>query len=151
MQGQIALESMPRLGEVLHDNRGLVDVHLAFRQDENGGICITGTYQACLRLICQRCLEPFEWRIAHPINVGVVFDRAEIDRLPDTLEPLLLGEDAVLLSVFIEDEVLLALPLSPVHDERNCVAGKMSKQYGYTRENPFAVLKNLKSINNKRS
>jgi len=132
MHGQIALDKMPRLKDILHDNQGLVDVRLAFAQDENSVICITGEYQTRLKLVCQRCLGPFESKMAHHINVGVVFARADIDTL------------TISLSEFIEDEILLGLPIAPLHPQKDCAAEEINEQYRYTKENPFSVLKNLK-------
>ncbi len=91
---------------------------------------------AKLPVLCQRCLEAMQ------INLNLSFDYLISEHLPeeidendetDWLEPsqhMNLGE-------LIEDELLIAMPIAPVH-EANCI--KASLQSG-KKPNPFAVLK----------
>jgi uncharacterized metal-binding protein YceD (DUF177 family) len=75
--------------------------------------------------------------------------------LPATYEPLLVG-DAADLSDIVEEEILLAIPVSPVH-ETDCksaeqqaalkadVEGSEAIEDLGERDSPFAVLEQLKS------
>ena len=79
-------------------------------------------------------------------RLGIVSSEAEIDRLPDGYEPLLVAGEPISTSELIEDEVLLAVPAIPLHADG---AGDCEMAYSNSgaaqRENPFAVLKQLKS------
>jgi len=91
---------------------------------------------AKLPVLCQRCLEAMQ------INLNLSFDYLISEHLPeeidendetDWLEPsqhMNLGE-------LVEDELLIAMPIAPVH-EVNCI--KASLQSG-EKLNPFGVLK----------
>ena len=136
---------MTRLGELLNDSRGVVHLELAFGRDEHGFTYIIGRYKTTLQLVCQRCLEPFTVKLVHAINVGIAFDRAGLNKLPEGLEPLLLKQETIVLAEFIEDEILLGLPISPMHRLEDCAAGKLPGERNNTRENPFHVLKELKT------
>ncbi len=144
IEGRLDLRNMDRLRGLLNDSQGVVDLKLAFSRDEHGFACITGRYETNLQLVCQRCLEPFATKLTHSISVGIVFDRAELNKLPETLEPLLLKQETLALSEFIEDEILLGLPISPVHRLKDCAADERVRKYGNVEENPFHVLKELK-------
>ena len=45
----------------------------------------------------------------------------------------------------IEDELLLGLPMSPLHEPEMCPAVNMTREHAPGRHSPFAVLKDLKS------
>jgi uncharacterized protein len=91
---------------------------------------------AKLPVLCQRCLEAMQ------INLNLSFDYLISEHLPeeidendetDWLEPsqhMNLGE-------LVEDELLIAMPIAPVHEE-NCI--KASLQSG-EKPSPFAVLR----------
>ena len=145
IEGRLELHKMTRLTELLMDNRGMVDLKLAFCRSEDGISSITGRYKTNLQLICQRCLEPFTVNLAHKINVGIIFEGATLNKLPVTLEPLVLKQETIVLAEFIEDEILLGLPLSPMHNLEDCAAGEPAMEYSQTRPSPFHILKELKS------
>ena len=143
LQGQLQLRNMPRLAPLLSDSRGAVDVTLAFSRSERGFTCITGKYATRLALVCQRCLEPVGVSLAAGINVGITLpDKAT--QLPGSLEPLVLTGETMLLTDFIEDEILLGLPLAPMHEPDECAAGKQFSERKFSAPNPFHVLKTLK-------
>src|SRR5690606_36829026 len=63
--GQLELRDMRRLRELLYDESGTVTFHLDFEMSEQGFVRIAGGYSTCLRVVCQRCLEPLEIGRAH--------------------------------------------------------------------------------------
>lgn len=143
LQGQLPLRNMSRLAPLLSDSRGAVDVTLAFSQAERGFTCITGQYATRLQLVCQRCLGPVGVSLAAAINVGITLPD-KIKQLPGSLEPLVLTGETMLLTDFIEDEILLGLPLAPMHEPEECAAGKQFSERKVSAPNPFHVLKTLK-------
>ena len=137
---------MTRLSELLMDSRGMVDLKLVFCRSEDGIRSITGRYETNLQLVCQRCLEPFTVNLARKINVGIIFEGATLKKQPETLEPLVLKQETIVLAEFIEDEILLGLPLSPMHNPEDCAAGEPAKEYSQAGPGPFQILKELKTV-----
>jgi uncharacterized protein len=105
---------------------------------------------ACLELICQRCLAPMEAWVHVDRQFFWVPNEAAAMALDDVLE-----EDVLVSSAsfdgqtLIEDELIMAMPLVPMHEACPVV---LSQHHGATpdddllsiRPNPFAVLSSLK-------
>lgn len=144
LEGQVGLNEMTRLAKLLADSRGMVSLKLAFSRTENGLTCITGSYETEMQLTCQRCLEPVTVKLAETINVGITF-AGSANKLPASAEPLVLTEDTILLADFIEEEILLGLPISPMHELQECAAAIQVRHSDNAASGPFQVLKNLKS------
>lgn len=146
IEGEYAVSDLHRLSEILADHTCLVRFRLKFAQDKDKKHClITGTIEAMLKTICQRCLDVLELRIACPVYLGVIGNQEEATELPDDCEPLLLDADPMSLPTFIEDELLLALPISAMHDADKCAATSVLHDINNAaRKNPFAVLKGFK-------
>lgn len=143
--GQLELRDMRRLRELLYDESGTVTFHLDFEMSEQGFVRIAGGYSTCLRVVCQRCLEPLEFGLERPIEVAAVPAAEVSGRLPASVEPLTLEEDDRLhLAGFIEDEILLGLPIAPMHEEGQCRVLARPEEGDPDASHPFAVLRNLK-------
>jgi uncharacterized protein len=56
-------------------------------------------------------------------------------------EPVIAQNGQVSLATLIEEELLLALPLAPMHRDSDCVA--RSEPQAETRQKPFAGLRDL--------
>ncbi|MCG8324454.1 MAG: YceD family protein [Thiotrichales bacterium] len=145
LNGQIKIGELDRLGAVLSDTDGEVRFGLAFAQDANGRTIVTGNCSACLALKCQRCFDPMQVEISTATRLMVVNSIEAARDIPDDYEPLLFSGDDISLRQLIEDEMLLALPIAPLHETEKCNAGieQDGVQEDY-RVNPFAVLKTLK-------
>lgn len=147
LEGQVGLNEMTRLARLLADSRGMVSLRLAFSRTENGLTCITGSYETEMRLTCQRCLEPVTVKLAETINVGVTFAvSGSANKLPASAEPLVLTGDTILLADFIEEEILLGLPISPMHELQECAAAEQVRQNDNAASGPFHVLKSLRKL-----
>lgn len=135
---------MTRLAKLLTDTRGTVDIELFFYRNEDGLTCVTGNYDTALQLTCQRCLEPVTVKLADKISVGITFEGA-LNKVPASFEPLILMQDSILLTDFLEEEILLGLPISPMHELRDCSAGELITPRRDAVSSPFHVLETLKS------
>lgn len=144
LAGSVQVSSMQRLSQVVHSDSGKVDFHLQFGKDEQGINFIEGEFSVNLEILCQRCMEPMSLPINHSVKVAVVFDQTESENIPDHYEPLLLNDKHLALETLLEEEILLALPISPLHDPDMCSAGKVIEHHRPVKESPFAILKNLK-------
>ena len=145
LTGDLALKDMVRLCELILNDDGIVVFSLDFRKDDKGIIHIQGEISASLEMLCQRCLNKMEFDVQNSVNVGIVRNRDEIELLPNNLEPLMAEDKKVSLTKLIEEELLLCLPLSPLHSVDNCSALETIKAYKATKDNPFAVLKSIKN------
>jgi uncharacterized protein len=106
---------MSRLRSSLSSDEGEVRVDLSFGVDEEGIRFIKGHMETCLILECQRCLEPFSYEIIGDFMSGIVRTEKEADRLPERYDPLLVPESSLVLGEMIEDELIISLPIVPMH------------------------------------
>ena len=117
------------------------------RDDENRIFSIVGSIGTSLPLICQRCMLPMQYQLSGIINMAIVSNDAEAEELPAEFEPYIDSGVPVKLQDFVEDELLLAMPLVSLHEAQECPAANKFKHEQTARENPFAELKNLKLSN----
>ena len=66
-------------------------------------------------LVCQRCLKEFEAALESPVRVAFVGRDAEAGRVPDEYDAVTAPGGRIQLTEFVEEELLLALPLVPMH------------------------------------
>jgi uncharacterized protein len=104
-----------RLGDRLADGEGEVEARLRFYRHD-GRPSLEGRIRARLKLRCERCLRAFEWPLATDVKLLFVADEAEEPQ--GEYEPALAPEGRAALKDIVEDELLLALPLVPVHPEQ---------------------------------
>jgi uncharacterized protein len=89
-----------------------------------------------LPVICQRCLD--EMHVDMDLSLDYLISNVAINELDENDEmDWLEANNEMDLQELIEDELLLAMPIAPVH-EKNC--NKLSMQSG-EKPNPFAILK----------
>jgi len=96
---------------------------------------------------CQRCLEPVKQALDLVFRLGLVQDEAAIAALPEHYEALLVTGEPARVADIVSDEVLLALPLVPLHEnDSRCqsVLKEYQPQADEPRESPFAILEELK-------
>jgi len=80
-------------------------------------------------------------------QLGLVQSDAAADVLPEWYEPLLVTQEPARLADIIAEEVLLAIPIVPLHQaDVNCrdFVEDYKPPEGDKRDNPFAVLADLK-------
>ena len=149
LSGSYDLRQFTRVNASLEDNS---KVQLSFkleflRDDENRLFSVIGDLQTTLPLVCQRCMQPMQHQLSGTIKMAIVSNEAEAENLPAEFEPYIDTGVPVKLRDFIEDELLLAMPLVSLHKEQECPAADKFKHVEKAKENPFAELKNLKLSN----
>ena len=75
-------------------------------------IAVTGS----LKLQCQRCLRPVDWPIDVRTRLTVLSSDAQVGQLAEPFDSIVMGADGLMLATVIEDEILAALPMVPVHE-----------------------------------
>lgn len=144
LSGQLNIDQMQRLLALIESNQGLVNFELEFSRDDQGNTVIRGSVETTLDMLCQRCFKSMSFDLSGNISLQVVATIEASRECPDQFEPLLLEQDEVRLDELVEDEILLALPLSPLHDTPECHAEEAGNESAVKKENPFSVLKKLK-------
>jgi uncharacterized protein len=146
LSGKVAIAEFPRLSAELTDNRGELSWSFAGGRHETGSAQLTMQVHGEVRLMCQRCLTPYAFPVVTKSFLVLAHDDGEADeieaRLDDDSIDVIVASSALDLMVLVEDEVLLALPLSPRH--AHCPDGAAAAAVNEKPESPFAVLKKLK-------
>ena len=147
-EGHISLDALNRLRPLLASTDGEAAFTLLFARDDDKRPIVKGSVDAVLQLVCQRCLEPVRLVISTTFALGLVESLDEASGLPDTLDPLWVDGGELILADIVEDELILAVPVTPRHVEAECSVSidefKLPEGVEPRRDNPFAVLKSLK-------
>ena len=72
-------------------------------------------YDASFKLQCQRCLEPMEERVSRSVSFALVGGDSIPAGIPEDHEPVELSGDRFQPAGFVEDELIMSLPLIPRH------------------------------------
>lgn len=152
LEGELELKTMPRLLDYLVDDQGVVTVKMAFDIDEIGTRYMRGQFSCGVSLLCERCLSPMTVKLDVDCLLAMVISERTVAGLAEQYDPWLLeNDDPVSLAAVVEDELILALPLVPKHEEP-CIANEdwVSEAEEDSQENdkpasPFAVLSELKT------
>ncbi|MFQ5756886.1 MAG: DUF177 domain-containing protein [Acidiferrobacterales bacterium] len=147
LSGDLPLKAMDRLRAMCVDDQAQACVVLQFeRSGEPGLRRIWGDITITLHVACQRCLQPMSLVLdVHPSLIVVVPDQ-DSDLLARETD-VVVADRPVRLARVVEDELLLAMPMIPMHDVGKCPSaaylGKARHQE--RKDSPFSVLDRLKS------
>lgn len=150
LDGTLSTAKMSRLNALLDAPTGDVQVNLAFGRDEGGISAMHGRYQADVVMVCQRCLGQVVLTLDAECDVGFVSSDEAAKNLPRDYEPVIVGAEGLDLHSLIEDELLLALPVVPMHPLETCQhppgfePDPAEPEEEAEKPNPFSVLAKLK-------
>jgi uncharacterized protein len=147
IRGRIALASLARVLPLMASEEGELEVVLELDRDQEGTRYLAGSIKGVLELQCQRCLDPMVYPLNVRFRLGLVQAPDDVQYLADRYEPLIVTAEPAQIAEVISDEVLLALPIAPLHEDmNNCreVTADYHASAGAQRDNPFAVLEQLK-------
>ena len=149
LEGEIPLKQFKRLQPLLKVDSGKVKVMLDFDIDELGVPQVVGQLKTNLALICQRCLERYDFPVEIDVKLAWVRSEQESANLPLQHEPYMVESIPLKLNDVIEDELLLALPTIAMHELNECEAAKYVNSDKVTdieeeKPNPFSILAELK-------
>lgn len=140
----IAVFDFPRLKELVFSAEDELRFSLVGSVNANGEPELRLRVAGDLHLVCQRCLGS----LAYPLEAEARFilvpgeeDLPEPEDERDDVE-YMVADPQLDLVALVEDEVLLSLPLSPVHEDAGCNRALSSAQE--QKESPFKVLQGLK-------
>ena len=150
-EGQIALSELKRLGELIPlEGAGAkqrnIDISFEFLRHELDVPMVAGRLKTSLELLCQRCLKSLEYPMV--VDFRLMIDASD-EMVEHSSEDTLYSDDGYIeIEEVIEDEMILALPLVAMHEDTACNENwQVAELQAETprRENPFAVLQQLKT------
>lgn len=167
LTGRLPITDFSRLQELLYyetadDRKGdksAINVSLIFDRTETGLPMVKGKIECDLDLHCQRCLNAVNTPLETELAVVFVSTDVQAETLQEGFDTWLVEDNELFLQDFIEDEILLALPVVVSHEEHeqcqpareliealpeDAIAEDHDSPEGEQKENPFAVLKDLK-------
>ena len=149
--GYYSANQLTRLAESVSKVLSDAQVTLSFFIDPQKLVVMRGQAQVEVELDCQRCGEPFKQTLECNFCYSPVADSNKIDELPEIYEPIEFNEFGEIdLIGTVEDELILTLPIVPMHVSEHCEVSVAEQVFGELPEelakkpNPFAVLANLK-------
>lgn len=147
VKGRLAVRAMPRLADLLLDGDAAFELVLrAYRTHVFGADrdCLDLLIGGDVRIACQRCLSAVVCPIK--IEARLLLVRSgqswpEDEEMSDNYDAIEMNDDLKVIDV-VEDEVLLALPISPRHADCRCPATSGESCGGGAL--PFAALSGLR-------
>ncbi|WP_440055829.1 23S rRNA accumulation protein YceD [Pseudoalteromonas sp. T1lg65] len=148
--GVVKLEELSRLQQVVQDQSSEIAVTVHCDTDQQGLVVVRGKISAHLTVLCQRCNDELGLDLEQDFAYSPVGLGAESDELPECYDVVELDEEGEIhLQQLVEDELLLAIPIIPSHDEAQCSYSEKPLSFGEIaaeeeKPNPFEILKQLK-------
>jgi uncharacterized protein len=158
LAGVMPLQQLPRLVGVVLAGSQDVAVTLDFTRSVGGRPMIKGHIRGNVVLECQRCMQPVTIPLDVPVEVALTTFESDERPEQEGLEAWLIEDERLFIQDFVEDEILLALPLAAKHEQCEPVrkliealpsdvllteSGQEDSMVS-TKKNPFAVLKDWK-------
>ncbi len=163
IKGNVDLNALERVSSLLANKQGNVYADLVFGIDEQGIRYLTGSIEATVNMICQRCLDAASQSLQMRLNLGFIWSDDNADKLPKTYDPWIIGEGQTDIYDVIADELILGLPIVAYHTQA-CVSQELfstgdtddkpvdeADSNNTDKPNPFQVLEQLKGSLNKAS
>ena len=144
IHGTIAPRDFGRLGDVLFSGDGKLDYQLQGDINAQGKPEIRVRVQGELNLVCQRCTGLLKHVLDTEVHFVIVPSEDMMpapDEETDDVDYLLADPKLDVLSL-VEDEILLGLPMAPLHETAEC--GSNAAAAKEQKESPFKVLQGLK-------
>ncbi|SMM98403.1 COG1399 protein, clustered with ribosomal protein L32p [uncultured Candidatus Thioglobus sp.] len=138
------VEDFPRISALSNNQQDWVDVKLSFSL-ENRIPCIEGEVKLNMALTCQRCLDEINVHLNPKFKLGFVKNEQQSESLDDSFEIILNADEEFSTIEFITDEVLISTPMTPMHNYECASYQDKIPLEALKRENPFAILKQLKT------
>jgi uncharacterized protein len=138
-QGVLPLSGFPRLRDMLASDEGEVAYQLRGVRDERGRPGLRLRVDGELQLRCQRCLGPMAFEVKADELLLLAATQAEIDADPAEVDApdRVVAAKQMSVADLVEDELILAVPYAPRHDE--CAPAAREGEGATAR--PFAGLR----------
>ncbi len=135
----------PRISDLTNNDNTVLKVELNFSLKDNKIPCIEGSIDSNLALTCQRCLGEVNVHLKPNFKLAFVQNEQQGDNLEIDFEAILGAGEEFSTIEFITDEVLMSIPMIPMH-EHECTSYKDTQTIDKQKpDNAFAILKELKN------
>ena len=127
--GRFDAASLPRAADQFAPESGSSEVawRISGIVDPSGRPALEVRVDGTVPLVCQRCLQPFGWRVAQRTTVLLAHDERELETLDaDDEHEVILAATPLDAATLAEDELLLALPFVPRCQRAECVQSAMA-------------------------
>jgi uncharacterized protein len=121
LKGRLGMESLPRLAQS-GCSGSVLDFVLTGEINERGKPGLKLAVDGNVRLECQRCLGNLDFPVHLEAQLEFASSEAEITAADDDIERVVAGRE-MSVAALVEDEVLLALPMVPKHEQCIAAAG----------------------------
>ncbi|MGH8553864.1 MAG: YceD family protein, partial [Methylococcales bacterium] len=122
--------------------RGQARYALLFAKDDKI-FTVTGRVEAELWLECSVCMNKMNYPVYTEARLAIVASLDEAAQLPGNFEPWLVVNRQTTIQEIIEEELLLAIPIIPRHEQ--CMIEKAIDESPIPKAtNPFSILADLK-------
>jgi len=121
LEGRLGVESLPRLAQSGCSGSAL-DFVLTGEINERGKPGLKLAVDGSVRLECQRCLGGLDFPVHLEVQLEFARSDAEIMAAVDDIDRVVAGRE-MSAAALVEDEVLLALPMVPKHEQCIAAAG----------------------------
>jgi uncharacterized protein len=144
----VPLAELLRLRSQLASVEGMVRGRVHFTR-EAGFVVADLTVDGTAMLACQRCLQAMNEPVSSAVRVALVPTEADATRVPEHLEPVLASGGRISVGELVEEELLLALPIVPLHGRASDCAVQVDTPVvtdevpEQTTQKPFAQLDKL--------
>jgi uncharacterized protein len=142
IETEVALSELERLRPLLRRDAGTARGQFRFHR-ENAFVTAEAHVSAGLTLTCQRCLEEMTYPLQVDSRLAFIASAAAGTEVPASYEPVVAVDGYVSLAMLIEEELLLALPLAPMHRETEGCPVRSESKAAESRQRPFAGLREL--------
>ena len=141
LSGKWQVKDFPRLRDELYATHGTLHYALRGLPQEQGQPALRLGVEGTLQLMCQRCLGPLDFALRLQALLLLYGHEAEIAVLEADAEgpERIVAEREMSVLDLVEDEVLLAIPIAPRHEQCRSREGDASA----ARQRPFAGLRGL--------
>jgi len=146
LDDQVAIADLSRLSNVCANDRSNLKWRLEGTIGKLGHPQLTLEISGKLELVCQCCMEPLTYEIDSQTVIMLARDEKTADEIEvllsdDDPTEVIVGEERQDVLALVEDEALLSMPLSPVHENCQVLSRKKSDK---DFQSPFAVLGELR-------
>ncbi|SMN14550.1 COG1399 protein, clustered with ribosomal protein L32p [uncultured Candidatus Thioglobus sp.] len=139
------VKDLPRISKLLSNQDSTVDVKLSFNLEEGKIPCIKGEIKLDAVLTCQRCLDEVSIHLQPKFQLAFLQNEQQGETLSTSFETILNTDEEFSTIEFITDEVLIVIPMTPMHKHK-CASYQDTQPINQQkRENPFAILQQLKN------
>jgi len=141
LRGKCSVAVFARLQDALFSNAGELAYEILGARDDVGRPALQVRVAGPLQLTCQRCLKALQYDLRVDATLVLARTEAEIEAQP--VEPegpdRILGSREMAVGTLLEDEILLAVPFAPRHEQCAGAGGGKGAEQG----SPFADLRGL--------